>query len=484
MTVERCVQVVRRRWRAVLAACLLGVLIAAVFSALVPKVYAATISMYISAQTPDSATAAYQGGLLSQARATSYVELLDGPRVAGQVQRDLSLPYSVSEIQDQMQASTKLDSVLLDLRVTNDDPQTALAIAADVGKIFPGIVAEIERPTTAAQVPSVAVRLVQPPILGEDPVWPPGLALTLPVGAIIGFLVGIAIAFALDVADTRVRDSSSLASAAELSDLGVVVRSSEDPTSVVAFEESLRRVRANISFMRVDKPPQILMVTSALEGEGKTTVSIGLADALASAGNRVLLIDADMRRPSAYHMLGLERNVGLSSALSGQIDFAETIQAARGGRFGFVASGPTPPNPSEMLGSSQLASMLSEARKRFQYIVVDTAPTLPVSDSLAASNAVDGVILVAHHQSSNITKTRAAAISLRSVNAPLLGSLLNGVPMTDRSTYGSYQSSYLSDASPKSSAPDEELAITHQQPLMRAKSSGQPKHGSLQGRDR
>jgi capsular exopolysaccharide synthesis family protein len=206
--------------------------------------------------------------------------------------------------------------------------------------------------------------------------------------------------------------------------------------------ESFRQLRTSLQFLDVgaraggpSEARRLLSVTSSLAGEGKTTVAVNLAVALAETSARVLLVDADLRRPSVATRLGVEGAVGLTTVLVGQAEVSDVVQPWGGTGLDVLTSGELPPNPGELLGSPAMRSLLARLRAEYDFVIVDTAPLLPVADGAIVASLVDGTLLLA-----NVAKVRRYQLaeslgSLARVEASLLGVVLNRVARDVRS-YG------------------------------------------------
>ena len=217
----------------------------------------------------------------------------------------------------------------------------------------------------------------------------------------------------------------------------------EDPQS--PRSEAFRQLRTNLQFLDVDNPHKVIVVTSSMPGEGKTTTLANLAIALASAGQRVLVIEADLRRPKLADLLGLERSVGLTSVLAGRVRVEQAVQHWSGGMFDVLASGPLPPNPSELLASQHMAMLLGDLRERYDLILLDTPPLLPVTDAAAVAPATDGAILVCRYKTTRCAQVERAVEALDAVSVPLLGTVLTMVPKSGPRAYAQYNSYYRSE---------------------------------------
>jgi polysaccharide biosynthesis transport protein len=198
-----------------------------------------------------------------------------------------------------------------------------------------------------------------------------------------------------------------------------------EPWSVVT--EAFRSLRTSVLFSTPDAPPKVILVTSAGMGEGKTVISTNLAATLAESGSRVLLIDGDMRHPSCHPALGVGNERGLSSFLTGQLPLEDVMHAFEHPRLWFVAAGPTPPNPAELLGSVRMREAIAALREQFDFVIVDSPPVIPVTDGVVLSRDADGVVLVVKGQDTPREMVRRARDSLQLASAHILGVVINNV---------------------------------------------------------
>jgi succinoglycan biosynthesis transport protein ExoP len=450
VTIHDYVRVLREQWLVVALAVVLGAGAALLTFSLRPAQYTATLTMYVVSQGSDSTLSAYQGAQLSQQRVTSYVELVGSRRVAEGVLRQLGQTGDPDDLAEQITASSAVESVLIDVAVEDRDPQRAAVLADAVGDVFSALVDDLERPVQADGRQAVAVRVVQPADVPLEP-SSTGLPLTLAIGLVLGLAAGVGVALLRTSLDTSVRSAEQLRRATSAPPLGTIVADPgattrplivhDDPQS--PRSEAFRQLRTNLQFVDVDKPPQIVVVTSALPGEGKTTTVANLAVAIGSAGRRVLVVEADLRRPALADAFGLDRAAGLTTVLTGRAELDEVIQPW-GGVVHVLASGPLPPNPSELLASRHARELLEALRERYDLVLIDTPPLLPVTDAAAVAPSTDGVLLVCRYGRTREHQVSAAAAALRSVSVPLLGGVLNGAP-TRRIGYGKYATYYRSE---------------------------------------
>ncbi|WP_214405084.1 polysaccharide biosynthesis tyrosine autokinase [Pseudonocardia lacus] len=452
MTIQDYIRVVRERWIILVVALALGLAGAAAAWSLRPPEYTARLSLYVSAQAADTPNAAYQGSLLSQQRVSSYVDLVSSRRVSREVIRDLGLAATPQALASRISASTAPDSVLIDVAVVGGAPDEVAAIANSVGQVLTGLVAELERPSTPGAPPPVQVRVVEP---AEVPTTPSstGLPVTLLLGLLVGLAAGVGLALLRNATDTSVKSLDQLRATTGAPNLGVIAYDPDTPKRPLTVHdddphspraEAFRQLRTNLRFVDVDNPSKVILVTSSLPAEGKTTSVCNLAIAVAAAGTRLLVVEADLRRPGVVNLLGLDGAVGLTDILAGRLRFEDVVQHWAGGGFDVLASGALPPNPSELLGSRQMADLLAALRTRYDVVLVDTPPLLPVTDAAAVAPETDGAILACRYNETTREQVGRAVEALAAVSAPVLGTLFTMVPTSGARGYAQYNTYYSS----------------------------------------
>ncbi|MBA2378194.1 MAG: polysaccharide biosynthesis tyrosine autokinase [Blastocatellia bacterium] len=216
-----------------------------------------------------------------------------------------------------------------------------------------------------------------------------------------------------------------------------------DPRSSLA--EAYRQLRTSILLSTAGHPPKTLLVTSSLPSEGKTTTATNTAISLAQTGARVLIIDADMRRPRLHSVFNIENGDGLSTLLSSELDkdhILSVIRQDEGTKLHLLTSGPIPPNPAELIGSETMTNLLRELQNHFTHIVIDSPPITSFTDAVLIASMVDGVVLVVHSGKSSRQVVRRARQLLQDVGAKILGVVLNNVNLRSQDNYYYYQSYY------------------------------------------
>lgn len=218
---------------------------------------------------------------------------------------------------------------------------------------------------------------------------------------------------------------------------GIQLTTLTAPMSVVT--EQVKTIRTNLNYAMVGKPLKTLMITSAIQGEGKSTVGSNLAVEYAKKGLQVLLVDADMRRPTIHQTFAISNQRGVSSWLSGQLtDVNEAIYPVLDHLF-VMPSGPKPPNPAELLASDRMTEFLTVATRKLDLVIVDAPPILPVTDARILAGQVDGTVLVVRQNFVEKVAVRQAVSALKNARAQLLGTILNDVDIkTHGYGYGYY----------------------------------------------
>lgn len=212
------------------------------------------------------------------------------------------------------------------------------------------------------------------------------------------------------------------------------------------FAEAFRTLRTNLAFTNPDLPSKILLITSTGPLEGKSTTIANLAVVLAQGGNRTLVIDADLRKPTMHKIFEKQNQRGLSNALVDQAETKDLVQATDVPNLNVITSGPLPPNPAELLGSARMKALLPALAEGYDHVLFDTPPVLAVTDAAVLASLVDGVILVARAGSTRIDHLKEAKAALEMTGVRLIGTVLNGLrPESDGYYYYHYRYYYTSE---------------------------------------
>lgn len=271
------------------------------------------------------------------------------------------------------------------------------------------------------------------------------------IGLVVGLLLGVGLAFLFDHLDDTLKTRDDLADLLPgLPVLGIIPsvgdwKNRGNPLLVsverprAQESEAYRTLRTSVQFVGLDHPLGVLLLTSASAAEGKTTTLANIAVAMAQAGQRVIVACCDLRRPRIHEFFGLTNEVGLTSVLLGDTSLSGALQPVPGVEgLSVLASGPIPPNPADMLSSPRMTEALAAMRARADLVLLDSPPVLPVTDAVVLSDRADAVLVVAAAGSSTRRNLGRAVEVLAQVNAPLIGTVLNGVTGEGIYGYGGY----------------------------------------------
>lgn len=460
MDLRDLMSVLRTRWIVIVSATLFGGLLALAISLLATPIYQAKVQFYVTvAGGENAAAAAYQGSLGAQQRVQSYAALIESSDIAQDVIAASGVDLSAHDVARSTTATADARTVLLNVAVTDSDPRRALAVARGFGEVLPEAISRLETPDGGG--PSLAkLTVVNPPAMPTSPVAPNTEQNTV-IGLVLGLLAGIGLALLINTLDRRVKTKEQLESITGKPVVGSIpFRKNEDKEEgaehIVPFREghspaaeAFRRLRTNLQFLNVDHPPRVFVLTSSVATEGKSETAINLSLALAEAGNRVLLIEADLRRPLVVVYMSMPDKVGLTNILSGQAEFADVVQETRHEGVDLLACGPLPPNPSELLASETVRHLLDDLRQLYDYVIIDSPPLLPVTDGALLARITDGTLLVVRSYRTTSDQVAQAVDNLKKADANLLGLVSVENKPTRKGTGGYYDSYYYSSSKPQ-----------------------------------
>lgn len=454
----------RKGWWIIGLCAVLGVGAAALFNLRATPQYASSVTWFVSTPT-EGGTSALAADQFATRRITSYVGLLGSDVTANAVIDETGVDLDASQVSSRIAGNADLNTVLLTATVVDSSPERSLRIAQGLATGFGTVVDQVD----PIGPDHVVLRVISGPTLDPNPVSPRS-TFNLGIGLVVGVVLGVVLALMREVLDNTVRQVATLHEVTGEPVLGAIpfdkaakrapLISPSNARSIRA--EAFRQLRTSLQFMDVDRPVRVLVVTSSVPHEAKSTTATNLAVSFAESGRRVLLIEADLRRPKVADYLGLERAVGLTSVLTGSARIEDAVQSWGTDGLSVLGSGPIPPNPSELLGSTAMSTLLKSLRRDFDVIIIDTPPLLPVTDAAVTSKHADGCVLVVRYGRTKRSQIQTALRSLRSVDSRILGTVFNMVPTGGADGYDSYRSGYYSEDH-KTGTPDQAIGPTAEQ---------------------
>jgi succinoglycan biosynthesis transport protein ExoP len=384
---------------------------------------AQTDNIEIRAEDPSARRAAD----IANAYATAYIDFRKKQAVDDVIFQATEVQKKIADLQKQIDAT---EGDLKDTLIQNQ-------------ALFKNRLSQLE---VEASVQTGGTQLVNRAEVPTSPVRPRPVRNAV-IALVLGLFFGVGVAFLLEYLDDSVKTKEDLDRAVpSMSVLSMIpavagwkareepkVVSLSDPSSAAA--EAYRTLRTSVQFLALDRPVRAIQVTSANAQEGKTTTLANLGVALARAGARVVIVCSDLRRPRVHEFFGLDNKVGFTSVLLGEVSLNQAVQRVPGvERLYLLASGPLPPNPSELLQSKRAADVLSHLQSEGNFLLIDSPPVLPVTDALVLSKRVDGTVIVCAAGKTARKEVARSVEMLRQVDAPIIGAVLNG--LTEAASYG------------------------------------------------
>lgn len=441
MELREYLLILKRRWITVLTFTVLGVLIAAVVTQLTPKRYEAHAKSFVSvsAVTPsDPSASILQASQFSLQRVKSYTGLSDSVTLLQPVIDSLGLNETVAQLSKRVSVTNPLNTVILDVGVTDSSGTRAATIANAVADQLSNVIEQLE-PTVLGK-PLVKVTVTQRAQPSASPVSPrPSLNLAL--GLLIGLFLGIAAATLRQQLDRSVRSPHDVHLATGNNPLGLVPRfgrSADRPlvarSPKSAGAQAFRGLRTNLLLVSGTRPRSVV-VTSAVGGEGRTVTACNLALTMAQSGLKVCLVEADLRRPAIAKYLGLDPRLGIGDVLRNLSLLPEALVKYQDRSLSVLAAGASPVDPSEMLTAAALGQLFATLGESFDAIIVDAPPLLPVPDARVLASVTDGALIVTKHGSTARAAFTEAVASLRDSGIRILGTALVAVPVREARTF-------------------------------------------------
>lgn len=440
MELSDYLKVVRRRWVSIVVVAVVCTVAAVGLTLAQAKEYASSARLFVSTSDTDTSVL-NQGGQFSLARVQSYADLLSSRELASTVIDELALDLTPTELADKVASKVATNTVNLTLTVTDPDAHQAQRIAQAYAENLSDMVRQLETPPGQSVAP-IKATIVDNASFSDAPVSPKPIR-NVALGIVLGLLVGFGGALVRQMLDTRVRSAEDVEQVADKPVLGAIGHDAADKAATLLSDlpphspraEAFRVLRTNLQFVDVDSRSKIFVFTSAVPEEGKTTTSLNLAISLAQTGIRTLLIEGDLRRPRAAKALGLDGAVGVTSVLVGKVKLEDALQHDERTALDFLAAGPVPPNPADLLQSKAMKDLLAGLREVYDIVIIDAPPLLPVTDAALLATHADGAILVIRHGKVSREQLKLSTQRLSQVDARLVGVVLNMVPSKDQS-YG------------------------------------------------
>jgi capsular exopolysaccharide synthesis family protein len=440
----------RRWWWLLIGVTLVFAAIVYYLTDLQPRVYRATTTIFVN-QSAAPGAITYSDALLNQQLVKTYSQMAEQPVVLEQVLQRLPIALMVSDLSNMVSAQPIRDTQLIQISVTGNHPVMMTDIANATAEVF----VEQQRAELPPEQAS-ALRIAQPALLPTTPIGPNPLRNAILAG-FLGLMLAAGLVMAYEYLDDKIKTPSDMEAVAGLTTLGVVTNqhgrkaqkidlvTATAPRSTVA--EAYRMVRTNLEFASIDRRLKTILITSANPKEGKSTTAANLATVLAQGGKQVILVDADLRKPSLHHIFGKVNRIGLTNALVLGIEDVERHLLETGTEnLRLLTSGPMPPNPAEVLSSSRFTALIESLSTQADVVIIDSPPVLAVTDPMIIAARVDGTVLVVDSKKTRSSALHDAMEALSKSGTHMLGGVLNKAGGRSGGYYYYYQSDYGDDA--------------------------------------
>lgn len=444
MELSDYMRVLRKRWSSVTLLVIVGLAAGAASALLQTPKYDASTLVYVSVPSSANAGDLAQGGNFVQNQVSSFAEVVSTPRVLDAVIDKLGLHITAEKLAESVSASAPANTVNIEIHVITNSPTDSANIANATTQSFVSTIAAITAPKSGelSQVSVSILRDATPPTRPSSP----NTLLNIAVGFLAGVVIGLIVAVLREILDTLIRGERDVASLTSIPIIGGLTfdpNAMKNPLIVHDLphsvrSEAFRTLRTNLQFLDIEAGSKSFVITSSVPSEGKTTTAANLAIVLSDAGARVVIVDGDLRRPKLAEYLGVEGAIGLSDVLISRVGLDVALQPWGPNNLTVLPAGSVPPNPSELLGSNVMARLIESLESRFDVVIIDTPPLLPVTDAALLSKLVRGCLLVVAAGRTHTHEFNASMTTLKNVGAPVSGVIMTMLPTKGPDSYGRY----------------------------------------------
>jgi capsular exopolysaccharide synthesis family protein len=449
MELRRAFALLRHWWWLLALGPILGGAAAVAITSFQPRIYSTNALLFVN-QASSGGIVTYNDALLSQQLVKTYSQMADEPIVFEAVRQRLHLTYDNTTMDQMVSVRPIPQTQLFEVVVQGTNPEEIRDIANTLADVF----IQQQRALQPAGQSISPVRVAQPALTPAAPISPRP-AVNVALGVLVGLLLSAAIVRAIEYMDDTVKTPDDLERATGLQTLALVTNVGGKPGEAAralighpsgGSAEAYRLLRTNLEFAAAGAPLRTILVTSSGPREGKSTTSTNLSVALAQAGKRVTLVDADLRRPSLHRVFGTPNDRGLSTLLLDPDTYdLPRVDVADVDGLSVVPSGPLPPNPAELLASWRFTRVLERLRECSDVVVIDSPPVLSVADAIAIAGRVDGTIVVVDSRHTRPTTAQQGVQAITRSGTRMLGGVLNR--LSDHSDGYYYYYYYHTDGS-------------------------------------
>ncbi|MCH4889720.1 polysaccharide biosynthesis tyrosine autokinase [Acidaminobacter sp. JC074] len=426
-------KVFKRFWIIALTSIAVGASFFVVNNFYIPDTYSAETTIFIGKESGALAEFNFLDLEIGAQLIDDYKELIKTKAVRNEVISRLNLNIHPDSLLGRVNVHTVDDSRFMKIVVLDASPHAATRIANAISDVL------IDKAEVVIGAKNIQV--VDAAEVNERPISPNVLNATI-IGVILGFLVGLIISIILVLMDNKVNIDTNLEDLLGVPFLGSLlpVKSSDHLDALVMHHnnntydaELYKLIRTNLDFMSVDNKCKVMMFTSAQMSEGKSTTVSNIALAFSQVGKKVLLIDADLRKPNLHNLFSIRNYSGLSNLIVNNVAYKKIINQKY--HTSIITSGPKPPNPNELLMSKKVDDIVMELRNMYDIILIDSPPILSVADSLSLARCVDGIVMIAACKQTKKENVVASIKKIRQINGKILGVVMTKAKVKKKEYY-------------------------------------------------
>lgn len=401
--------------------------------------YTATVQLYVN--TNDSTSSANLNDLnYAQKVSTTYINFLQTKVFYKQVIEETNQNYTPEQLKKMTLIQSVNNTEIFQISVTTHNPNVSYEIVKTMQEIAPKLIRSIKG--------TAEISVVDPVQLPTLPSSPNNLLNTL-IGGVLGVILSVLAIFVWEIIDVRVKSQEELVKKYQLPILGKIPKFESNKQnnqfprnrfSAIRYKkenlfdnknnfiitEAYKELRTNLRFILRNNLCKKIIINSPIPEDGKSTTSTNLALTIAQTGVKVLLMDCDLRKGKLHNFFNLKSTPGISNVLSGTVEFSDVIQKTSNDNLQVMTLGSIPPNPTELLASTQMENLISKLEKLYDYIIIDTPPINVVADALSLVKMVDGVVIVVREGVTTHPNISSAIVKYEFVEADIMGFVLNG----------------------------------------------------------
>ena len=436
--IRELIQIIRKRIWVIISFTLIAIFLSGIVSVLfLDEVYESSTTLIVSKQS-DGNNNDLQISDINLARnlVDTYSVIIKSNRVLESVLSDLNLNMTLGNLKSKINVSAEGNTEIIRIKVEDTIPERAKDIANSLANVF------IREVNLLLKMENVQV--IDTARLPNSPIRP-RVFMNIAIAGMLGLMIGLGLVLLIEYLDNTIKTPEDVLKHMQLSVIGSIPDFNGDtskgknkkrttrligsPSIKAPVTEAYKTLRTNIQYSNLDNNLKVILVTSSTQSEGKTSTSSNLAISMAQSDKKVLLIDCDFRRSNVHKVFHILNVKGLTNVLAENLDYHEILNSVGLPNLDILTSGPKPPNPSEILGSTRMEAFIKKVSEEYDVIILDAPPILPVADSMVLSRLADGIILVTEYGKTTYETAMRAKESVEKVGAKILGTVINSIPI-------------------------------------------------------